>query len=64
MQAYKEDSVEFDEIEHSDDWPDATTREPELEPDAAGLEFLAQLEAQLNASFDSADEAAKNGGVS
>lgn len=46
------ESVVFDELDHADDWPDATVRESDNEPDDAGKEFLAELERRLTEKFD------------
>lgn len=48
-----DNELDFNNLEHSDDWPDATVREPELEPDEEGKKYLAELEAHLNAAYDS-----------
>lgn len=57
-------TTNWDELEHSDDWPDRTTREPELEPDEEGKKYLAQLEKELHAVFDAIEkqqESLRNG---
>ena len=46
------DTLNWDELDHSDDWPDRTTREGELTPDAEGQRYLEILEARLNAKAD------------
>ena len=44
------ETTNFDELHHSDDWPDATTREEgDLAPDELGAMYLAALEAHLAA---------------
>jgi hypothetical protein len=47
------DSVVFEELPHSDDWPDATSREDEVVLDEAGQKFLADLERKLNEFYES-----------
>jgi len=46
------DTLNWDELDHSDNWPDRTTREPEMVPSDEHKEFLAQLESDLNAKAD------------
>ena len=47
-----DNELDFNNLEHADDWPDATVRDPELEPDEEGKKFLADLEARLIAAYD------------
>ena len=46
------DTLNWDELDHSDDWPDRTTREEELTPDQYGQAYLEDLEARLVAKAD------------
>ena len=42
------ETVNFDELPHADDWPDATTREEgDMAPNQAREMYLAALEAHL-----------------
>jgi hypothetical protein len=45
------ESVEFDDLEHADDWVDATTREEELQPTEEALTYLATLEKELTERY-------------
>ena len=46
------EELKFENLEHLDDWPDATTREPDSEPTPEGLEFLAAVEKRLLEMYD------------
>lgn len=46
------EELKFDDLEHLDDWPDAMTRDPELEPSKEGLEILAAIEKRLVELYD------------
>lgn len=59
MTEYNE-TTNFDELDHSDDWPDATVREDDMVPDEEGLKYLAELEKKLT---DLYDELEKEGGL-
>jgi hypothetical protein len=47
------ESVEFDDLEHADNWVDATTRPEDLEPTEEALTYLAHLEKDLTERYDS-----------
>lgn len=46
------ESLNWDELDHADDWPDRTTREPDLEPDDFGKNYLEILEIKLATKAD------------